>query len=120
MLRGLVLLVVFCVFCAAQSSGPCHFTSGSFYSYDEVLNCYHSIVLTDEIKYTTLQTLNRSLELYAFYDISHNSPDPNLPIKVNMQQALKTIANRYYYYDMDFHNDLRYLYLEVQIKLIIF
>lgn len=77
------------------------------------MNCFHSILLTDDVKFTTLETLKRSIEVYAFYDIAHNSPDPNLPLHVDMQRGFQEIADRPYIYDMDFHDDLRYLYLQV-------
>jgi len=108
---GAILFSSVCV--AQQTSSPCVFTEGEFYQYTQVMNCFHSILLTDDVKYTTLETLKRSLEIYAFYDIAHDSPDPNLPLQVNMQQGLEEIANRPYIYDMDFHNDLRYLYLQL-------
>lgn len=105
----LSLLCVFCISCNAQ----CVFTENDFYTYTEVMNCFHSILLTDDVKFPTLETLKRSIELYAFYDIAHNSPDPNLPLHVDMQRGFEEISNRPYIYDFDFQNDLRYLYLQV-------
>ena len=102
-------------FVCVQSSSPCVFDEGEYYDYEETLECFMSIPLTDDIKFTTLATLNRSLELYTFYDIAHNSPDPNLPMQVNMQQGLQEIASRDYLTDFDFQNDLRSLYLQVCI-----
>ena len=107
-------ILFICLFACVIHCEPCIFTEGEFYSYTDVLNCFHSIYLTDDVKFTTLTTLNRSLELYAFYDIAHDSPDPNLPLNVLMQRGLLTIANRPYVYDIDFHSDLRYLFLQVR------
>ena len=92
----------------------CEFEADGYYSYQEILDCYHTIPLDDDIKYTTLETLRRSLEIYSFYDIAHDSPDPNLPMKVNMQQGLDTIANRNYSSDFEFQSDLSYLYVQVR------
>jgi len=111
----IICLFVFFSFIFSQEDpiSPCVFTKDDFYSYTKVMNCFHSIYLTDDIKYTTLQTLQRSIEVYAFYDIAHDSPDPNLPLQVDMQRGLSEIADRPYIYDMEFHEDLRYLFLQL-------
>jgi hypothetical protein len=107
------LFLVMCTLLPVASTGTCEFVENYFYTYDEVLQCFHSIPLTNEVKTQTLETMKRSLEIYAFYDIAHDSPSPELPLQVNMQQGLQQIYDRPYYYDFDFQEDLRDLYIAV-------
>ena len=106
-----------CVLVAQCAGATCEFDEGEFYSFQEIVDCFYSIPLEDDIKYTTLETLKRSLEIYTFYDIAHNSPDPNLPLKVDMQRGLEIIANRTYSLDFEFQSDLSNLYLQVHVLL---
>lgn len=113
---GVLLIVVLCTLLPIASAGTCEFVENHFYTYDQVLQCFHSIPLTPEVKTQTLETLRRSLEIYAFYDIAHNSPSPQLPLHVNMQLGLQEIYDRPYYYDYDFQQDLRSLYIAVSFQ----
>jgi hypothetical protein len=41
------------------------------------------------VRIQTLDTLNKTKELYAFIDIARDSPDPNLPLNVDIGEGLK-------------------------------
>ena len=119
MKRVILLFVLFGFYQLISTQQTCSFQENGFYSYDEVLQCFKSIPLDYQVKTQTLETMRRSLEVYAFYDIAHDSPDPNLPLKVNMQKGLQEIYDRPYVFDIDFQEDLRYLYIQVPLIFLI-
>lgn len=89
---------------------PCIFTEGDFYNYDQVTQCFYSIRMDETIKLQTIETMRKAIEVYAFLDIANHSPDPHLPVQIDMLAGLQTIENRPYVYDMDFQSDLRALF----------
>ena len=50
--------------------------------------------------------MRKALKLYAFRDISISSPDPNLPLKVNLEAGLDAIAAKTWTKDYEFHDAL--------------
>lgn len=105
------LLVLGLVCCGAtQSADPCTFTKGSFYSVQQLLTCYRSVPFDDEVRSTTIQSLQASAQIYTFLDISNQSPDPNLPMQVNLLDDLMSLFQRNYLYDYEFHGDVHTLY----------
>jgi len=96
---GLVVLLVVATtllnVCQAQNSTTCVFQAGAYTSYDSVLQCFYSIPFDPVVKNQTIDALKKAVELYAFLDIANDSPDPNLPMKVNILGGLDAIAKRY-------------------------
>ena len=74
------------------------------------MNCFATIPLDENVKIQTLDTLNKTKELYAFIDIARDSPDPNLPLQVDIGAELKRIGRTNYQTAYEFHDALRELY----------
>ena len=109
-----LIALVLCCAVPLASASLCEFTEGGFYLRKDVLSCFYSVPFSESVRIQTLDTLNKTKELYAFVDIVHDSPDQeNLPLSVDIQAELARIGRKQYTNDFDFHDDLRALYVRL-------
>jgi hypothetical protein len=78
-----------------SGSSTCVFQAYQYTSLDSVLQCFYNVPFDPEVRSQTIDALKKAVELYAFLDIANNSPDPNLPMKVNILGGLDAISKRY-------------------------
>ena len=70
-----LIALVLCCAVPLASASLCEFTEGGFYLRKDVLSCFYSVPFSESVRIQTLDTLNKTKELYAFVDIVHDSPD---------------------------------------------
>jgi hypothetical protein len=118
--RHWVLATVAVVFVALASMTPvargssnnvCVFQANQWTSFDSVMQCFYSIPVNNDVKSQTVDALQKALQLYTFLDISNDSPEPRLPVHVNMTEALSYILKWPHKFDYNFHDDVRALFL---------
>eukprot|EP01094_Clydonella_sp_ATCC50884_P020977 TRINITY_DN4496_c0_g1_i1.p1 TRINITY_DN4496_c0_g1~~TRINITY_DN4496_c0_g1_i1.p1 ORF type:complete len:673 (-),score=242.65 TRINITY_DN4496_c0_g1_i1:108-2126(-) len=106
----IVALAVLAVAWGGAAAATCEFTAGEWTTWDEARQCLYSIPNDPAVQALTVDAMAKSAEIYAFLDIANNSPDPNLPVQVDVLAELAAIGQRTYRYDYELHDDLRALY----------
>ena len=116
--RTLFLVALVAVLVLAQATSPpsplCVFQAYSVVPFEDALRCIEAVPLQAAAKSQTLDALERAVQLYSFLDISRKSPEPLLPVQVDLEAGLASIRSRSHANDYAFHADVRDLFLSLQ------
>ncbi|KAI9290748.1 hypothetical protein K502DRAFT_353662, partial [Neoconidiobolus thromboides FSU 785] len=61
-------------------------------TYDEAIRCYKEFPFNETVRENTLDTLKKALPFYAFLDIAKSSPEPKIPLKLDLIEEIRKIG----------------------------
>lgn len=109
-----IKLAFFFVFLVFSFTSAQNCTLG-FQSYTSLVSCLTNIPFDEQVKISTIETLEAILPSYVFVDSVQNSADPvHIPISVNLQSGLAAISQSKYENDEQLQQAFASLFTELQ------
>lgn len=90
----------------------CTFSS-NFQTMEAVVDCIKAIPFSDSVRDSTIDSLKKVIDMYAYRDINKNSGGDD-PIQVDIIEELNVYATKTYSYDLEFHTDLYQLFISAR------
>ncbi|KAI9295090.1 hypothetical protein K502DRAFT_324501 [Neoconidiobolus thromboides FSU 785] len=99
----LTALLVSVVAGQATPSDPCaKIANKTVVGYKDVLSCYDTFKLTDNVRKGVSDTLTKVLPFYAFIDVSKRSPEPKVPSNKDIEKELGNVLKAKYNTEREF------------------
>jgi hypothetical protein len=93
---------------------PCQYDAQQLLTITDMMECWTLIPYNTEVTTSTIDILRKTIPLYVFLDSARDSPDPRLPVNIDLDEALSGVVNQSFEYDFQLHATLDDIFTQLR------